>query len=157
MKKMMFNDKYCLTEAVLNGNKTMTRRNLKIGRKSYQIGEIIAVAQSYLTIGNPQFDKNGHDAAGNTNKMFVNSKLMMHHIRITDYKIEHIQDISYKDCLREGIMQDTLKGYYYGDKNIHKTFDTPKLAYQSLIEKLSGKDFWNNDPYVIAYSFELID
>ena len=59
MKKMMFNDKYCLTEAVLNGNKTMTRRNLKIGRKSYQIGEIIAVAQSYLTIRNPQFDKMG--------------------------------------------------------------------------------------------------
>lgn len=26
MKKIMFNDKYCLTQAVLNGTKTMTRR-----------------------------------------------------------------------------------------------------------------------------------
>ena len=25
-KKIMFNDKYCLTQAVLNGTKTMTRR-----------------------------------------------------------------------------------------------------------------------------------
>lgn len=26
MKKIMFNDKYCLTQAVLDGTKTMTRR-----------------------------------------------------------------------------------------------------------------------------------
>ena len=29
MKKIMFNDKYCLTQAVLNGTKTMTRRAMK--------------------------------------------------------------------------------------------------------------------------------
>ena len=29
MKKIMFNDKYGLTEAVLKGNKTMTRRICK--------------------------------------------------------------------------------------------------------------------------------
>lgn len=28
-KKIMFNDKYCLTQAVLAGQKTMTRRVLK--------------------------------------------------------------------------------------------------------------------------------
>ena len=31
MKKIMFNDKYCLTEAVLAGQKTMTRRVLREG------------------------------------------------------------------------------------------------------------------------------
>ena len=31
MKKIMFNDKYCLTRAVLNGRKIMTRRVLKEG------------------------------------------------------------------------------------------------------------------------------
>ena len=30
MKKIMFNDKYCLTLSVLNGTKTMTRRILKV-------------------------------------------------------------------------------------------------------------------------------
>ena len=31
MQKIMFNDKYFLTQAVLNGTKTMTRRLLKDG------------------------------------------------------------------------------------------------------------------------------
>ena len=30
MKKIMFNDKFLLTQAVLNGTKTMTRRLLKV-------------------------------------------------------------------------------------------------------------------------------
>ena len=33
MKKIMFNDKFCLTQAVLAGKKTMTRRNIKHPKK----------------------------------------------------------------------------------------------------------------------------
>ena len=72
----MFNDKYGLTQAVLEGRKTMTRRIIKLdklgeynfdnalkqewGRKSieayinnyarYKVGEVIAIAQSYETV-----------------------------------------------------------------------------------------------------------
>lgn len=75
-KKIMFNDKYDLTQAVLDGRKTMTRRIIKLdklgeynfdnalkhewGRKSieayiniyarYKVGEVIAIAQSYETV-----------------------------------------------------------------------------------------------------------
>lgn len=75
-KKIMFNDKYGLTQAVLDGRKTMTRRIIKLdklgeynfdnalkqewGRKSieayinnyarYKVGEVIAIAQSYETV-----------------------------------------------------------------------------------------------------------
>lgn len=78
MKKIMFNDRYGLTQAVIEGRKTMTRRliNLNstsdvqvrifagyvqiIGRSgnvcvekklSYKVGEIVAVAQSYRAAG----------------------------------------------------------------------------------------------------------
>ena len=34
-KKIMFNDKYGLTQAVLDGRKTMTRRVYKLPAKSY--------------------------------------------------------------------------------------------------------------------------
>lgn len=55
MKKILFNDKYCLTQAVLDGTKTMTRRLLKdnvpLGNweetakhLSYKVGEIVAIA-----------------------------------------------------------------------------------------------------------------
>lgn len=66
MKKIMFNDKYGLTAAVLQGRKTMTRRvvgtrmtedDIKAYLKGYtelankcaqyKIGEVVAVAQSY--------------------------------------------------------------------------------------------------------------
>ncbi|MDC2747264.1 hypothetical protein PO370_07700 [Bacteroides ovatus] len=76
MKKIMFNDKFGLTQAVLDGRKTMTRRIIKLdklgeynfdnalkqewGRKSieayinnyarYKVGEVIAIAQSYETV-----------------------------------------------------------------------------------------------------------
>ncbi len=75
MKKIMFNDKYGLTAAVLNGEKTMTRRIIPLTdadrdyldnafdwdlRESviidryaqYEAGEIVAVAQSYETLAN---------------------------------------------------------------------------------------------------------
>ena len=73
MKKIMFNDRYGLTKAVLDGTKTMTRRiiHLKEADKiyldtafdwdlrerviidrfaKYKVGEVVAVAQSYKSV-----------------------------------------------------------------------------------------------------------
>ena len=57
-KKILFNDKYCLTHAVLAGQKTMTRRvlkdNVSLGNWEetkkhlpYKVGEVVAIAQCY--------------------------------------------------------------------------------------------------------------
>ena len=182
MKKIMFNDKFLLTKAVLNGTKTMTRRVIKkeipIGSwqetekmMRYKIGEVVAIAQCYLDIKKPQFDKFGHDVAGNTNKMFVRADLMPHHIKITDVRVERLQDISDDDCLKEGIRKATI-GYYVDglmvrdwEKESHretesgniKLFPTPKLAYASLINKICGKDTWERNPWVEAYTFTTVD
>lgn len=78
MKKIMFNDRYGLTKAVLEGRKTMTRRIIKPQpieflcveklpnrymeiiqeddlalriKSHYKVGEVVAVAQSYENIG----------------------------------------------------------------------------------------------------------
>lgn len=81
MQKMMFNDKYGLTEAVLNGRKYLTRRiaifpktcyggideekmvtwdcggdEISINSK-YKIGEVVAVAQSYSSVFNEMMQK----------------------------------------------------------------------------------------------------
>lgn len=71
MKKIMFNDKYGLTAAVLNGQKTMTRRAVpykllqKYGHNKFndrskdlifaapfRLGEVVAVAQNYFDLRN---------------------------------------------------------------------------------------------------------
>ncbi|MBF1415337.1 MAG: hypothetical protein HXN33_07125, partial [Prevotella histicola] len=57
-KKIMFNDRFCLTKAVLEGVKTMTRRVLKEGTPlgnweetvrhlPYKVGEVVAIAPPY--------------------------------------------------------------------------------------------------------------
>ena len=166
MKKILFNDEYCLTQAVLNGTKTMTRRVLKdntpLGNWEetakhlpYKVGEVVAIAQSYLDIGKPQFNKLGHDVAGNTNKMFVRADLMPHHIKITNVKIERLRDISEEDALREGIFE--LAFSYYLPSGFRKPFNMPREAFAHLIDKISGKGTWESNPWVVAYSFELID
>ena len=80
MKKIMFNDKYGLTQAVLDGRKTMTRRIsedqirnsifCKSGCESihgyeikpkYKVGEVVAIAQSYMDVD--RFHRKGKNAA----------------------------------------------------------------------------------------------
>ena len=303
MKKIMFNDKYCLTFAVLAGNKTMTRRVLKVPKTCngkevysfniltnnagtqcvdlvdenggvldswkphYEVGEVVAIAQSYKEVyPNADFEMVGDDfmteSAGWTNKMFVRAELMPHHIRITDVKVERLQELSDEDCIKEGVgaflkvicekasgkyekksdniywitgrgydqslsychncarkevealNQKIGKGYEkyiidggWGVEDEHPCFcekcgkpllfdfcgnvdlELPNLdlryesdlyilnqilsqddedaekviryfareAFASLIDKISGKGTWESNPFVVAYSFKLID
>ena len=207
MQKIMFNDRYGLTQAVIEGRKTMTRRVLSgypltpsdriedaqiypdgsIGiianggeslmevKYRYRVGEIVAVAQSYRDVLAEGFES---DAAvlrafeqrrlvGWTNKMFVKPELMPHRIRITGIGVERLQDISDEDCLREGIYP-----YYYGDAEEKKRYDippdgysfdsidchypTPREAFASLIDKVSGRGTWKSNPWVFVCEFELL-
>lgn len=196
-KKIMFSDKYRLTQAVLAGAKTMTRRsfarfkpdarmfdeicNIEGGFDDkgrwiftlynkdgdiigdmiphYNIGEVVAIAQSYNSIGKPQYDKFGEGVAGNSNKMFTRAELLPHHIRITDVKVELLQDVSDEDILKEGVFQ--LDELFYVSKDIgyapEVAFPTAREAFAYLIDMVSGKGTWESNPMVAAYSFELVD
>lgn len=205
-KKIMFNDKYCLTQAVLSGIKTMTRRLLKVPKTCngkevysfniltnnagtqcvdlvdenggvldswkphYEVGDIVAIAQPYKDIIecmaeysdiiiNVDGSINREYNAGWTNKMFVRANLMPHHIRITDVKAERLQDISDEDILKEGVFQ--LDELFYVSKDIgyapEVAFPTAREAFWYLIDSISGKGTWESNPWVVAYSFELVD
>lgn len=184
----MFNDKYGLTQAVLEGRKTQTRRTfLKPGedpllhgitpeylisvRSRYSLGETIAIAQKYEDLRkDDEFyrlcGKNGMPLEcikyerGCNNKMFVRADLMPHHIRITNIRVERLQDISEEDCLKEGIWRDDNVGlegttyWYHGLAN--SSFRTSQQAYASLIDRISGKGTWEGNPWVFVYDFELV-
>lgn len=201
MKKIMFNDRFGLTEAVLSGRKTQTRRlipqeffsltwdyrgdtlvyendfgDLIDIRKSkyarYKVGEVLAVAQSYKSIfeedcrrlkeGKTMFNvpiRNVCDQSGWINKMFVRAAAMPHCIRITDVRVERLQDISEEDCIKEGILRiPELDTHYFEDRKIEQGhyFWTPREAYAALIDKISGKGAWVRNPYVFIYDFELV-
>ena len=203
MKKIMFNDKYGLTEAVLEGRKTMTRRlvpgktlacandyvqqihgtghdflDYLLDNSAYKLGEIVAVAQSYESIRKEMLD--GHHnylddvyepfhcgkfigGQGYHNKMFVRADLMPHRIRITDVRIERMQDITEEDCLREGITREWLVPgrWFYHLPNVpvrskNDVYLSHSEAFSVLINKLSRRGVWEINPYVFVYSFELV-
>ena len=197
MKKIMFNDRYGLTKAVLDGTKTMTRSvipellnveypdisdwGLTDGGKAmitlyeggrpttdifpmYQPGEVVAVSQSYKSVFEESLNYalpryhwlDDHiDEKGFENKMFVKASEMPHQLQITDIKVERLQDISEEDCLKEGLIKGLLT-YGYGLPGGMEVYSTPREAFASLIDKVSGNGTWERNPYVFAYSFELV-
>lgn len=198
----MFNDSYGLTQAVLEGRKTQTRRivytqngfvvfdgedfqlkkldngqalltlcNNRFKTARYKIGETIAIAQKYEDlIKNDEFyrlcGKNGMPLEcikyekGCTNKMFVRADLMPHHIRITNIRVERLQDISDEDCLKEGIWTRTGRWYCYDiikrGMEFYDPYPDPREAYSVLIDRISGKGIWDTNPYVFVYDFEIV-
>ena len=73
---------------------------VKLGKLPYKVGEVVAVAQSYKEVFGEGCGKESE--TGYSNKMFVKPELMPHQIRITDVRIERLQDISEEDVLKEG-------------------------------------------------------
>lgn len=218
----MFNDKYGLTDAVILGRKTQTRRILNptmffrrletyegwsnedisawkrscnrrlyeaqgdtlqqmldyaLTSSRYKIGEVVAIAQSYKDIhaeirkevGDLDLKKEFLQSKGYTNKMFVKADKMPHRIRITDIRIEQLQDISEDDCLAEGIKEiydangdgpEEFYGYAFLPDVSPCTahcYCEAQEAYAALVDKLYGKGTWKSNPYVFVYEFELID
>ena len=222
MKKIMFNDKYGLTQAVLDGRKTMTRRMIRhrdsyegrefgyysyhpgtmamspnnngqhffvelldsnefhydterYARSEFAVAEDVSIAMSYERLEQEARMKGSQYLLGDKltkvpgfkNKMFVNANYMPHHILITSIRVEHLQDITDEDCLREGIEAirpeeftdhgvevGTLQGYSFQGGEIYAT---PRDAFAALIDKVSGKGTWEDNPLVWVYEFKLID
>lgn len=219
MKKIMFNDRYGLTEAVLSGRKTQTRRIIKpqptfsehhgivwkgfafglsmqldeikgscrnfiTGTEydkscnRYRVGEVVAVAQNYKDAGVKEAPSpvdniyyEAHHLRGWTNKMFVCADLMPYRIRITNVRMERLQDISDEDCIAEGIVEACVNNNWgncashweynvpyedsYGRTKLLRGL-TPQETYAILIDRISGKGTWESNPYVFVYDFELI-
>ena len=198
----MFNDEpYGLTDAVLSGVKIQTRRIvpdshltayekyraenkdaamslsdflIRRGFARYVLGEVVAIAQSYKSIGlSPSFvpakkdhEKKHHtntpigQQSGWSNKMYVAADFMPHHIRITGVRAEKLQSISDEDIAAEGVITITPGREYTtcpkkeSSKLLAKSL---RGAYQQLIDGVSKKQIFRKNPYVYVFEFERVD
>ena len=147
----------------------------------YRVGEVVSVAQSYCSIADElencnnatcvaHYEKNVQKASeyiswmehpGFNNKLFVAADMMIHRIRITDVRVERLQDISDEDCIKEGVRKVVNENgiyvqYYVGKGDNACSFENPRDAFARLINKVSKKDVWSENPYVFVYDFELV-
>lgn len=144
----------------------------------YRIGEEVAIAQPYKNDGVLTYNAYNEDGTaredglqrhkemleskGYRNKMFVKAEYMPHRIRITGIKVERLQDITEQECICEGIK--IKKGNRNGERPFGEfTFDgwddysfTAREAFAALIDRISGRGTWQSNPWVYAYTFELI-
>ena len=134
-------------------------------RYVYKVGEVVAIAQRYsqiekeiMQLGLPLNLKEWvKKNKGYNNKMFVRAEDMPRHIKITDRKLERLQDISDEDCLKEGILQSDKYAMPIGiplKDGVFFYYDTPREAFAALIDKVSGKGTWNSNPLVFAYEYQ---
>lgn len=188
MKRISFKDSggLNLTQVVLSGRKTMTRRAVPeqveadamvyaegkseftrvkfeyvLKHSPYKVGDVVAIQQAYIAIDHSKMStalrNELEHSAGFKNKMFVSASLMPHHIRITDVRVERLQDISDEDCLREGVAFSDKHYCKYGIIGLPFEYDEPREAFAALIDKVSGRGTWESNPLVWVYSFELVD
>lgn len=175
MKKIMFNDKYGMTQAVLEGRKTQKRLIVpkstlrkaemmlrvcggsiedKIEEQTpYCFGEEVAVAQAYEDCLRRICLRGSR---GWYNKLFVNADFMPHRVIITGIRIERLQDICEDDCLKEGIKHKNNRYWLQRQEGVCFYANGYKLAFRYLIDKTYGKGTWERNPYVFVYDFELI-
>ena len=141
----------------------------------YERGEELAVAQCYKDIdhrGIVAYEDASdiqpgmvrpipaQESAGWTNKMFVRADLMEEIIRITDIQLQRLNNITDEDCLKEGVEKwidcYIVSGIMENQGKNNFCFDTPREAFAALIDRISGKGTWQRNPWVYAYTFELL-
>lgn len=230
MAKFYFDDRFFLTDMVIEGTKTDTRRiepslrqlhslsqdekyevepygatiphtilvfrywkgalveTIRIHPK-YRVGQVVAVAQNYQKAGIPadqivRLKDEGQNMyspviaarhPGWRNKLFTREDLMPHSVDIINARLQHLQDITDDDCMREGVLGivcESEKKYYVpgikpphspsgsvtdfrtDNRGSHRLFASPREAYAALFNRIEGTGAWDRNPWVLTYSFK---
>lgn len=83
-------------------------------------------------------------------------------LKVTDVRVERLQDISQEDAEAEGI-----KPVVSGEENKSIAFENylnsgyielpPVASFQSLWQSINGAESWEHNPWVFVYTFERIE
>lgn len=163
MKKIMFNDKYRLTEAVLEGRKTMTRRMVPehviidgkifalgksdpskslreyiLYKSPYKVGEIVAISQSYKQLED-EIERQGLPLLLKEAKKVCAAYKNKMYVQAEDMP-HHIKINSVKaEFIQDISTADCLKEGILLDKH---SLRTPKIMYTYIGGRLFEKAQW---------------
>lgn len=149
----------------------------------YKVGETVYLKEPYswISLGSREpvtvykYDNEEHeDECGCSfltsdwkNKMFMPESEARHFIKITDVRVERLQDILEEDCILEGILEEfpeaygmdsSLPSYWRCPEEMSmEWFKTPRQAYAFLIDKINGKGTWESNPWVWVIDYKLCE
>ena len=155
-----------LFDLTVNGRKTVTRRMAD----RYKVGETLYLKEPYFVNTDGSIDYKFDNKVKHEkweNKLFMPKRHARYFIKIKDKKQEHLQDISYIECLREGIKEYSVISVESGKKRRTSElvfenpttglwYQSPYKAFAALIDEINGKGTWESNPVVTRYEFELL-
>lgn len=140
----------------------------------YQPGETIYLKEPYrldAQFGLPWYKYNLHGEDNTAykwkNKLFMPAKHARYFIKITDVRAERLHEITEADAIAEGIeswteermvSKPTHYKVYYNEPGDDSSYSScPVVSYETLWQKINGKDSWIANPLVWVYTYELTD
>lgn len=144
----------------------------KPNQPAYAIGEKVAISECLKDLGyDPKDMSDGHwrglsHTLAWTNKSHVSASQCKHFIKITGRQVKRLQDITNEEILHSGVYRwgdmpdcpESTNEYgrnLYGFYKFWDGYDTPQKAYAAMINKTQKKGFWEINPWVVMYKFEL--
>jgi hypothetical protein len=164
IKPILFNTE--MVRAILDGRKGCTRRVVKPQptarygaqciKPPYQPGDIIYVRETWKKAPNGYYyyeDWQRNDIADVTKwkpSIHMPKEAARIWLKVTDVRVERLQDIDGKGCVKEGIEEEPLK--YVGDEFVKGMFHD---LWDSTIKKSDLDRYsWDANPWVWVIEFE---
>lgn len=177
-----------MVQAIIDGRKTQTRRTIKYYVSDQHplrqtakwmkdnntcpyghIGDVLWVRESFLK---GYFDDGTHGYKADWNETaaeYVKEhkwKPSIHMpkdaariwLKITDIRVERLQDISEKDAIAEGVESKIIDGQkFYFNYLVNMTcLDNPYFSFFSLWDKINGYESMESNPFVWVVEFEVL-
>lgn len=112
----------------------------------YKVGDILWVKETYLKVFTPKGDFSNYAYKADNDplhsiikwkpSLFMPKEASRIKLKITDIKVERLQEITEEDAIREGVKS--------------------KDSFKSLWTKINGAESWKNNPFVWVISFKKI-
>lgn len=187
MKKIMFNDRFGLTKAVLEGRKTQTRRVMGVQGSSILKREmemmtsenypkdkisrfitlLVRIASPYKEGDIVAIAQSYKDCCIFNDKEHMklssgwsNKMFVRADLMPHHIKIERIRVERLQEISDEDCKREGIVEAYRGCywlDGFYHTGTLPQIVYRELIDKISGKETWSKNPFVFVYDFKLID
>ncbi|MGR3809571.1 hypothetical protein [Jiulongibacter sp. NS-SX5] len=141
-------------------------------KAKYQKGDIIWVRESFTVMGHTtkhfaykaDLVKQGWDFKWKPSIHMPKAAARIFK-KVTNVRVERLQQISQEDCIREGIKQEQFPPmwedsfYFYpcNDSRDRTYSDSAKVSFYSLWRSINGQNSWDLNPWVFVYEFEVLD